>query len=158
MSNVGNTPPDYTIPLGQVRALIGDFEAVPLTPPVAGQGEYMWFGDEAIQGLLGVYNDDPRRTAAQALRIIAGSQALLLKKWSADDLSVDGPAISEALRKLAGELQAQADKDADTLDIFELAELGTTTKFVPEGMPPEVATYWIVGRQVYPFITMNPFW
>jgi len=155
MPNVGNFPPDYTIPLGQVRALIGDFEAIPLVPPVLGQGEYLWYGDDALQGILNVYLDNPRRAAAQSLRTIASSQALLLKKWSSDDLSVDGTAISEALRKLAAELDKQADDIDALVDIFELAEIGTTIKFVPEGMPSEVT--WIIGRAAhYPFITFDP--
>jgi hypothetical protein len=156
MPNVGNFPPDYTVPLGQVRALIGDFEAVPLVPNIPGQGDYLWFGDDALQGILNVYLDNPRRAAAQALRTIASSQSLLLKKFSTDDLSVDGPAISEALRKLAIELDKQA-ADIDALvDIFELADIGTAAKFVPEGMPSE--TTWIVGRaSYYPFVTFNPF-
>jgi hypothetical protein len=147
MPNVGNTPPDYTVPLGQVRALIGDFEAVPLTPPVLGQGEYLWFGDDALQGFLNVYLDNPRRAAAQALRTIASSQALLLKKFSADDLSVDGPAISEVIRKLAAELDKQADAIDAVVDIFQLADIGTTAKFVPEGMPAEAS--WSIGRVSY---------
>jgi hypothetical protein len=157
MSNVGNTPPDYTVPLGQVRALIGDFESVPLTPPVLGQGEYMWFSDEAIQGFLNVYGDNPRRAAAQALRVIASSQALLLKKWSADDLSVDGPAISEALRKLAAELDAQVDKENEAVDIFELAEIGTAMQYLPEFIVPPANTLVIYGRQTYEFTTLNPY-
>lgn len=156
MPNTGNFPPDYTIPLGQVRALIGDFDAVPLVPPVAGQGDYLWFSDDALQGILNVYLDNPRRAAAAALRTIASSQALLLKKFSTDDLSVDGTAISEALRKLAMELDKQADDLDALIDIFELAEIGTTAKFVPEGMPSE--TTWIIGRtSYYPFVTFDPF-
>jgi hypothetical protein len=156
MPNVGNSPPDYTVPLGQTRALMGDFEAVPLVPNVPGQGEYMWFGDEALQGILNVYLDNPRRAAAQALRIIASSQALLLKKWSADDLSVDGAAIATALIKLAAELDAQADLIDSQVDIFVLADVGMAAKFVPEGMPSE--TTWIIGRSAfYPFVTFNPF-
>ena len=158
MSNVGNTPPDYTIPLGQVRALIGDFEAVPLSPPVPGQGEYMWFGDEALQGLLNIYGDDPRLTAAQAFRTIASSQALLLKKWSADDLSVDGAAISEALRKIASDLEEQVVRDGSMLDIFELAEIGGSVELTPEGTTPVIGTYWIYGRQTYSFSAAVPYW
>jgi hypothetical protein len=156
MPNVGNTPPDYTIPLGQTRALIGDVDATALSPVVPGQGEYMWFGDEELQGILNVYSDNPRRAAAQALRIVASTQALLLKKWSADDLAVDGPAISDALRRLAADLEAQVVREEATLDIFELADIGTAAKFVPEGMP-SASTYWIYGRIAYPFTTYDPF-
>jgi hypothetical protein len=154
-TNVGNTPPDFTIPLGQLRGLIGDFEAIPLVPPVLGQGEYMWFGDDVLQGFLNVYNDNPRRAAAQALRTIASSQALLLKKWSADDLSVDGPAISEALRRLAGELDSQVDNEQSTVDIFELVELGGTVEYLPEFIYPPTNSVVIYGRHTYTFTTLN---
>ncbi len=144
MPNVGNYPTDFTIPLGQVRALIGDYEAIPLVPPVAGQGDYLWFSDDALQGFLNVYLDNPRRAAAQALRTIASSQALLLKKFSADDLSVDGAAIAESIRKLASDLDKQASQEDGLLDIFELADIGATEKFIPEGLP--ATTWWRIGR------------
>lgn len=121
MANPGATPIDYTTPVGQFRALVGDTESVALDPPVAGEGDYAWFGDDQIEGLLSVYGDSVKRAAAQANRLIASSQALLLKKWSADDLSVDGAAIAEALRKLAKDLDWQADAEEAGLDFFVLS-------------------------------------
>lgn len=120
-ANAGIAPPDYSTPVGQFRALIGDTDYVELDPPVAGQGDYDWYSDAAIGGLLTVYDNNVKRAAAQALRTIASSQALLLRKWSADDLSVDGAAVAEALRKLAKDLDDQADNAAATTDIFTLA-------------------------------------
>lgn len=124
-TNVGIAPPDYSTTVGQFRALIGDTDFVELDPPVSGQGEYDWYGDDAITGLLSVYGDNPKRAAAQALRTIASSQALLLKKWSADDLSVDGAAIAEALRKLAKDLDEQANTSDSAVDIFKIAYFPT---------------------------------
>jgi hypothetical protein len=69
---------------------------------------------------------------------------------------VDGPAIAESLRKLAAELDKQADDIDALVDIFELAEIGTTQKFIPEGTKAE--TTWIIGRAAnYPFVTFDPF-
>lgn len=123
--NQGAVPVDYSTPTGQFRALIGDTDAIELDPPIAGQGEYMWFGDDEIGAFLALYNDNPKRAAARALLTIAGSQALLLKKWSSDDLSVDGAAIAEALRKQAKDLQDEADNEAALIDIFEISYPGS---------------------------------
>jgi hypothetical protein len=46
--------------------------------------------------------------AARCLETIAGSQALLLKSWSSDDLTVNGDRIAESLRKLAAQLREEA--------------------------------------------------
>lgn len=135
MPNVGISPPDFASERGQVRMLLGDTDAVALVPPVAGQGEYSWFSDAEIDAMLILYGGNVWRSAARFLITIAGSQALLLKKWSADDLSVDGAAISEALRKLAFQLGEEADR-LDTMDdIFIISYPGRNVEFVPEGMP-----------------------
>jgi hypothetical protein len=134
-TNVGATPPDYSTLVGQVRAVIGDTDSVDLIPPVAGQGEYLWYGDAAITGLLTVYGENPKRAAAQALRTVASSQALILKKFSTDDLTVDGPAIAEALRKLAKDLDDQANGDEANVDIFELSYFKDYT------LHPELAAF-----------------
>lgn len=106
--NSGVAPPDYSTLVGTFRALIGDTDWVELDPPEAGSGEYDWYSDEHIEGLLAAYSDNVLRAAAQALRTIAVSQALLLKKWSADDLSVDGAAIADQLRRVAQAMDIQA--------------------------------------------------
>lgn len=45
--------------------------------------------------------------AAMALDVIASSEALLSKKITTQDLSTDGPAVAESLRKHAAALRAQ---------------------------------------------------
>lgn len=132
MPNLGISPPDFSTPTGQTRALLGDTDAINV---VAGVGEYVWYGDDALGGLLTVYSGNVRRAAAQALRTVASSQALLLKKWSSDDLSVDGASIAEALRKLAKDLDTQADTEETNVDIFELIPLATQAKLHPELAP-----------------------
>lgn len=132
MPNLGISPPDFSTPTGQMRALLGDTDAINVT---SGVGEYVWFSDNDLGGFLTVYSGSVRRAAAQALRTVASSQALLLKKFSSDDLSVDGPAIAEALRKLAKDLDTQADGDEANVDIFELIPLATQAKLHPELAP-----------------------
>lgn len=46
--------------------------------------------------------------AAAALDVIATSEVLLSKKLTTQDLSTDGPAVAEALRKQAAALRARA--------------------------------------------------
>lgn len=140
--NEGVAPPDFASTTGQFRALLGDTDAVNI---ISGLGEYVWFSDAEIAAFLGLYADNPKRAAARALLTIAGSQALLLKKWSADDLSVDGAAIAEALRKMAKDLQDEADAGDNSIDIFEISYPGRNVELVPEGFP---VPYPLIGRVV----------
>ncbi len=146
MPNQGLTPPDYMSAVGQVRVLLGDDDSIPLVPPVVNQGEYMWFGDEAISAVVTLYAGNVFRAAARLLMTVAGSQALLLKKWSADDLSVDGAAIAEALRKQAADLMAEAETAAGNVDSFIVAYPGRTKTYVPEGFPIPIP---LIGREAY---------
>lgn len=139
MPNTGLSPVNYATTVGQVRAVIGDDDAINVA---GGEGEYVWYSDAAIEGLLTVFSDSPLRASAQALRTIASSQALLLKKWSTDDLSVDGAAIAEAMRKLAADLDEQATSNEASLDIFQISYPGENTGFIPEGLPAGFGLRW----------------
>lgn len=96
MPNQGVAPLDYTTAVGQVRLLIGDTDPDAVDTN-AGTGTYTFYADGEIEGLLSIYGADPRRTAAQMLRTIAITPALLLKKFQSADVMVDGPAVTEAL-------------------------------------------------------------
>lgn len=149
--NEGIAPPEYTTAIGQVRALLGDTDAINI---LSGFGEYAWFSDAEISALLGLYSDNPKRAAARMLLTIAGSQALLIKKWSADDLHVDGAAIAEALRKQAKDLQDEADAGDNVIDIFEISYPGRNLEFVPELTPAPFGRvvgggWWVDGAGVW---------
>lgn len=116
MANNGLYPADFDSAVGQVRLLIGDTD--PLTHSGA-QGNYRYFSDAEIEGYLLLCGDEPRLAAARAFETIAASQALLLKSWSADDLSVRGDAIAESLRKLAKQLRDEV-AAADSSEFFEI--------------------------------------
>lgn len=151
MVNQGVTPPNFATPVGQFRALLGDTDAIELVPPVEGQGEYTWFSDAEVSAFLGLYADNPKRAAARALMTIAGSQALLLKKWSSDDLSVDGAAIAEALRKQAQGLIDEENKADAFTDIFAISKPGGSRgAVVPEGTLPAVGARVKWGRIATP--------
>lgn len=132
MPNLGVSPVDFSTDIGIVRALLGDTDADNVT---SGVGEFAWFGDNEITAVLGEYDGNRKRTAARLLLTVAASQALLLKKWSADDLSVDGAAIAEALRKQAATLMDEADTQDEGIDIFELSYPGRNARLVPELSP-----------------------
>lgn len=105
MANTGVAPPDFTTDVGKVRALLGDTDPTDVS---AGVGTYMYFSDDEIGAFLTMYGDNEKLAAARCLETIAGSQALLLKSWSSDDLTVNGDKIAEALRKLAAQLREEA--------------------------------------------------
>jgi hypothetical protein len=132
LANAGVAPPNFATSVGQFRALIGDTDAIGID---AGIGEYVWFSDEEINAFLTMYSDNVKSAAARALYTIAGSQALLLKKWSADDLHVDGAAIAEALRKQAKDLQDEVAAGDAAVDFWAISYPGQTTEYVPEGFP-----------------------
>jgi len=105
MANEGVAPPDFTTDVGKVRVLLGDTDPTEVS---MGEGIYMYFSDDEIAAFLTMYGDNVKLAAARCLETIAGSQALLLKSWTSDDLSVNGDRIAESLRKLASQLREEA--------------------------------------------------
>lgn len=111
---------DYETPIKHVRVLIADMA----TPPL--------IDDQTLQTYLELqgWADGARwavyRAAADALEAIAVSEVLVSKKIRTQDLSTDGPAVAEALRKLAAGLRDQADnEDPDFGGVFEIIDTGS---------------------------------
>lgn len=130
MSNIGVAPVDTTSNVGLVRVLLGDTDP---TNVAEGLGEYLYFSDTELEAMLGLYNNVPNLAAARALETIAASQALLLKSWSTDDLTVRGDAIAESLRKLADQLRKEWTQESSS-------EFYALFQTVDEEDP--VATWW----------------
>ena len=105
MANTGVAPTNFSTDVGKVRALLGDTDP---TNVAGGEGTYLYFSDDEIGAFLTMYGDNVKLAAARCLETIAGSQALLLKSWSTDDLTVNGDRIAESLRKLAAQLREEA--------------------------------------------------
>lgn len=104
---------DPATPVGQVRLLIDD------------TGLDMVFVDAELNAFLNLNGGSVLRASAQALLMIAGSEARLSKKITSQDLQTDGPAVAAELRAQAKQLRAQADQDeADTTGagVFEIVE------------------------------------
>jgi hypothetical protein len=123
-------------------------DAEPVPPPSAAQRQVRllisdtdsanrFFSTQEIDDFLSMNSSNTRRAAAQALDVMAGNEAMVSKKIRTQDLSTDGPAVAEALRKLAAELRRQADAgegDEETSG-FEIVE------YEPYPCRPELAGY-----------------
>lgn len=93
---------DVTTDRGKVRMLITDVES---TDPC--------FDDDEIDAYLSMASSNVYRAASVALLTIAANETLVQKRIKLLDLTTDGPAEAEALRKLAGEYKSMAE-DSDT--------------------------------------------
>lgn len=105
--------PPITDAQRQVRLLIADTDAT-----------NRFFSTQQLDDFLAMNSDSVRRAAAQALDAWAANEAMVSKKIRTQDLSTDGPAVADSLRKSAAELRRQADQgegDADSTG-FEIAE------------------------------------
>lgn len=91
---------DFSTDVGKVRLLVGDIDE---TRPI--------FNEESIAAFLELAGESVKRAAASALLVIAVNEVLVQKRIKLLDLSTDGPAEAEALRKLAAEYRAQADAE-----------------------------------------------
>jgi hypothetical protein len=83
-----------------------------------------FFSTLELDDFLAMNGSNVRRSAAQALDTQAANEAMVSKKIRTQDLSTDGPAVAEALRKLAAELRRQADAGEGDTDSpgFEIVE------------------------------------
>lgn len=113
MANQGLAPIVPGTNVGTFRLLLGDTDPDNV---LDGKGTYRYYSDDEVESLVTLFGGSVKRAAAQALRTIAASQALLLKSFSADDLSVRGDQIAEALRKLALDLDNAAMVEESNVD------------------------------------------
>jgi hypothetical protein len=107
--NSGAYPPNYDTDVGRVRLLISDTTATNILGSEPDQtGDYLWHGDTEIEALVSM-TGSAERAAIRILRLVAMTPAMQLKKWSSADLSVDGPAITRALRELINDIEVSLD-------------------------------------------------
>jgi hypothetical protein len=115
MPSNGIVPVDYGTPVGQVRLLIPDVA----TDDGTNNTDYL-ISDGAIQGALSLYASSVRRAAAALIDAIANDEALTYKITKTDDLSINGTAVAEALRRRAESLRSEADQFEDVPDGFQM--------------------------------------
>jgi hypothetical protein len=111
-ANIGHVPVDFTTDIGKTRLLIQDTDATDITGTDPNQtGTYLWISDDEITAFLSL-GLSPAKVAIRVLRMVAMTPAMQLKKWSSADLSVDGAAITRALRELIADIE-EADAAGD---------------------------------------------
>ncbi|MEV5819298.1 hypothetical protein AB0L22_08995 [Micromonospora haikouensis] len=116
---------DPATPVGMVRLRISDLdEATPL------------FEDAQLAALILAEGGNVKRGAAAALEIIAGSEVLISKVISTQDLTTNGAAVAAELRALAKTLREQAaeeEQDGGTAPGQNLLPLYAFPPPVPHG-------------------------
>lgn len=102
---------DYSTDVGQVRLLVAD------TDPAS-----QLLNDPQIEALISM-EGSVKRAAAQALDVIASSEALVSKVISMNGLSIDGTKVAAELRSRASELRRQLDDgDGDDSVGFDIVD------------------------------------
>lgn len=139
--NEGASPINTETLAGKVRLLVGDTDPKPLDPPVTGQGEYYWYSDTELEALGELHGGSPKRTAIWVLSQVAINQALMLRKWTSEDLQIDGPAIAAGIEKTLARLAKEA--DAEDLRADEHFDLVYPTGARTDWYSP-VTMYWVI--------------
>ncbi|WP_326646680.1 hypothetical protein OG884_18810 [Streptosporangium sp. NBC_01755] len=110
---------DYSTDVGQVRLLIAD------TDPAS-----QLLNDPQIEAFLAM-EGSVKRAAAQALDVIASSEALVSKVISMNGLSIDGTKVAGELRSRASELRRQLDDgDGDDSVGFAIVDFDRHTGYL----------------------------
>lgn len=133
---MSNTDSEHSYDLetnpGKVRLLISD---------IGGKGESSeeWiFKDEEIVTFLRMWEENVMMSAAIALRVMAGNEAMVAKKITFLELETDGPALALALENLADKLEKMSDDQVD----FELVEMGVDLFSRREIRMEQFGEYW----------------
>ena len=140
MSNPGVAPLNTATAVGQFRVRYGDTEYVPLSPVVAGEGDYTELSDSEIQLFLSVSRDSVPRAIADYYGTLAGLAAKKSMAVKDYDLSVDLKNQYKSLLETAAWWDARADAEdefdgsAEILDIWD-APNQPEYDYPIEGMP-----------------------
>lgn len=97
--------------LAYVRSLIPDMEQLsdPHDPEAA--PSYL-FDDPTLERFIAfARGNSPKRAAADACMALAGSELLILKKLTTEDLMTDGPNVAKEHRERAARYRREADED-----------------------------------------------
>jgi hypothetical protein len=122
---------DPTTDVGLARLLIPDND----------EDHPLFEQDAQITAFLTLSGGDVRLAAAQALDVIASSEAMVSKKIRTQDLATDGPAVAAELRARATELRRQVaegegtdDAGFDIVDFDPWLGLRTDTEIAQMGL------------------------
>jgi hypothetical protein len=92
-----------------------------LITDVGGQdGTSFVFTDPQIDQFYNLRDQSVNRAAALALRVLAANELLIDKRINFLGLTTDGEAVADGLRKLAGELEEEADRNEGEIEVIEM--------------------------------------
>lgn len=112
MANIGQTPPDYSAPIGRFRLLAQDTNYIDLNPVVTGQGSYDLFSDAEVSGYIAMFEGySMYRSVAAAYLAMAGRAAMAAKMTKDFDLQVDLTKRQAALNEAAAAFQERAEEE-----------------------------------------------
>lgn len=115
-------PPNYSTPLGQLRALLSQTKQYVDPQNPTAPADYL-ISDGQLQAYIAINRDGLFGAAADALLALATNEALISKKIRTEDLQTDGPAVAGELRRMA-DMYRQRQKDEwealDYEDAFEI--------------------------------------
>lgn len=115
-------PPDYSTPLGQLRALLSQTKqhADPQNPEAP--ADYL-LSDGQLNAYIAINNGGLFGAAADALLALATNEALISKKIRTEDLQTDGPAVAGELRRMAETYRQRHKDDLEALDLVDSFEI-----------------------------------
>lgn len=122
MSNPGVAPLDPNTPVGQLRALVGDTQYVPLVPPVTGQGDYNVWSDHSLAAVLATQGGSALRAAGSLYLQLAAEYAQSGRSVKTDDLAINTLGRGDTLLKVAQSFfdDATAGDNAAANDFFQI--------------------------------------
>lgn len=115
-------PPDYSTPVGQLRALLSQTKQYsdpqnPLAAP-----DYL-IPDAQLQAYIAINHDGLFGAAADAMLALATNEALISKKIRTEDLQTDGPAVAGELRRMSELYRQRHNDEMEALDYEEAFEI-----------------------------------
>lgn len=120
---------DNTTDRGRVRLLIRDTNVATAALQV--------FDDSEVDAFLAL-NVGVKRAAAAALMVLAADELQISKIITTQDLKTDAAKYADAMRALAAELRAEADRDAD--DDLGVTDVLDFDRFAGLRFPGELAS------------------
>jgi hypothetical protein len=135
----GVWPVDPTTPVGQIRNVIGDYNAVEYTPPEPGYRDFAAFSDAELEALLAMALDSTPRAVGYAYLKIAGLAANESVEWASDDLRLNLARRASELREIATAWFDIADSSLSGEDYFEIVSTGKE----PEPWPEAATRVWL---------------
>lgn len=137
------TPPDYTTPVGVIRALIPDVEVLS-NPNHPDEPDEFMFSDAHLTALLSVSNSQPLLAAAMACDVLGTSETIIAKSITTQDLVTAGPDLMKAFLARGAQLRAEALRQDNGEDYDDIATVFTFQYGYPMSSESQM-----LGNQAY---------